>query len=1257
MNQHTTNPFDSQRAVAAAVRAKAAGLVHGFRDYEPRASIAAAGGLLTVPMLQANTVRLEAIAHLAVAGASGRKRPNKQDAARWFRQVGGVFDRLEDPSEDVFVARVHFEGRNHSILEGLAEANAYHLQHILASVEHMPDQGVYGRLKQSCRSMLALSDAICARSSLLDFELGDEYGQDALPIEDIPTIKTLAARVAFTRVELRKVGIDARALGGFCLPSNQRDVGFGGYGDSPLERRPLIDFGDEIVVALPTAMAVAMRRAVIDVCVEMGAAVPLKGGILEAISDELSLNPAIAQLDIPPTEAKADATVISSWPIEFQPGLWFHLVIVTEDLRSANETGFEHTASSAQTNEDLQKSIDDALAEAAKAPGFKMGLSLVLLCGIGRGMAVEFTGRDHWLVTGTSSYDFEVLGWRTDFDIAELIKFLLAEGTAAAMGFPSMAINGLLARMANAYGNDGHVVPHEEMPDGSLALTLLVPTNAHLQARAEHHSRFDKHAVVDRSGSVLVVRRRDRGDRSPGSVQRVYLSHSDARILRYRAVWRMDDRRWWLETASDAGRPHLYPVFEMQMVWMERLAPVLADRFPGLPEQWTWRLVTPEWPAMRSDAALPLPRVELRNGIESGCDLIAKVVTTRIGMPFFQGLRQADNLSEVVLLEALVEKVMELTDDAPAAVDEILAKVVPSPQARQLHAFAPQDFRDHVHGSVPDRPVEMSRFDDASQRLGLGWHGVDRPGGTIHGRDTCTQALNAITVHAEEMLCAHLRQLERHSLVRRLVENHESSMIDKTRWERTSSALLDMSANPGATRDELYDHILKANATSYASRVLIEAALCESPVGRGFEVADFDLSNLLAMAMMVHHLGGYSDGIRYEGMKPEIRISPAGEVQIDTSFFDAIVTPVGESFVSGQIDRHGRDYPELLVEPEPIGDGEESRGIDERFAAAWKAEVSVSLIDFRAGLEALENRLFETGQAFETMPRPELLKILAASMDDPEGFVSALETLPRDGWKSIPVGFTDQDRQPWRFRRRLAVSRRPILRIEPGKGSDVIIAPGMLRDAFRVLLHNHHYGHYDINALSSAEMKAWREHIVAEQSAKFEDRVVARLEELGWNARRGVKFTEILGKNLEKDHGDIDVLAWHPDGRVRLLECKDLHFAKTVSEIAKQLHKFRGKQDEKGRPDLLRKHLNRLVLARENEGAFRSHLKLPEVDIDAALVFANPVPMTFAAERIQHAIELLTYDELEGAFGKPQSSNRDDRGASMTESEHESSAE
>lgn len=1235
MHEIPDNVFATQQMLTGLVRSQAENLRPIFQPYDVKASVAAAGGLLTVPELQANTVRLEAISHLIVASAAGKKKPSKQDAARWFRQAGQTFAHMEDASEDVFVGRVYIDGHNYRVLEGLAEANCHHLQHMLTAVENMPDRGVYAALKQSCRAMLALSDLVCARSGLEAFCCGGEFGLDALPVSDIPTLKTLAARVTFSDDDLADAGVSRGALAVFCLPPSQRNVGFGGYGDSWLERQPLIDFQDEIVVALPSAIGTAIRRAVIETCHSVGSEFTLWSALLFAQTEELSLNPAISRLDIPPTEMKRDSYVVPSEPVEFQPGLWFHLVLLTDDFTGFNETGFSRAGPySERTQAELQQAINSAAADTTARPGFKLGFSLIVLCGFGRGQLVEFTRPAHWLAEGISNYDLDVLGWRHDFDIVELLKFLLAEGSAGEMGFPLMAINGLLARIGFAYGNNGHVVPHEAMPDGVEHAMLMVPVNSHLQLRAEHHARFDKHAIHDAAGNRVVVRRKDGGKRSPQNTQRVYISHLDARLLRYRGVWRSGSRKWWVETVSADERSYLYPIFEMQMVWMERLAPILVQQVSVLPDILTWKLVSPTSPAMRSQEISPPPLEELKGGIRASCDQDGCVVITEIGLPFFRGLSHPSNVSEVTLVEAFLEQVITLAGGAEVDLAALLREIVPSPEARQLHAFAPQDFRDHVHESVSRKIVKISSFDDAALRLGLGWHGLPRPGGTVKGRDECTRVLNAITVAAEEMFCAQLRQFERYALIRRVVENHEASIIDKSKWERTSGAILDLSANPQKSLDEVSKSIQKANATALASRIILEAALCESPIGVGFEVADFDLSNLMALAMMIHHLGGYSDAIRYEGMRPEIRISPAGEVQIDVSFFNDIMTPVGQSFISTQIDRSRRDYSELLHDPEPLTEEQLTNRTDIRFAGAWRAEMGISLRDFRTALEALENRLVEMGQAWEILPRPALLQYLAEYIDCAEQFVASLELLPRDGWKNIQLPYIDQDRQPWRFRRRLSVARRPIFRLGLSLESDVVIAPGMIRDTFRIELHNFYYGQYDLSQLTSKEMRSWREYIVAEEAAEFEERVVARLQELGWQARRDAKFSQILGRKLSEDPGDIDVLAWHPDGRVMLLECKDLQFAKTPSEIAKQLYKFRGKTDEKGRPDLLGKHLKRMKLARENANAFQSHLELSDAEIDGALIFAHHVPMIFAAERIGHAVMLLTYDELGLAFGE-----------------------
>ena len=53
------NVFAAQQMLTELVRSQAARLGTIFRPYDVKTSVAAAGGLLTVPKLQANTVRLE----------------------------------------------------------------------------------------------------------------------------------------------------------------------------------------------------------------------------------------------------------------------------------------------------------------------------------------------------------------------------------------------------------------------------------------------------------------------------------------------------------------------------------------------------------------------------------------------------------------------------------------------------------------------------------------------------------------------------------------------------------------------------------------------------------------------------------------------------------------------------------------------------------------------------------------------------------------------------------------------------------------------------------------------------------------------------------------------------------------------------------------------------------------------------------------------------------------------------------------------
>ncbi len=1189
----------------------------------------AVGGLLLLPEMQASTFRLEMLAHAVISSCNGSKTLRQRDLARWLTEAGKIVGHHEDPAEDVFAGRVSYEGQNYRILEGLSEGGCFHLQLILRIVENMPEQ--FRDLKDGCRACLILSEAMCERAGITAFEVGEEYPiHKRVTPNALPALRTLCGWVTFSDASLDAIGISRTALDGYVLPPENRDVLAKYAGDSPLFRKPFLRFGDHLVVALPSAIGPAIRSAVIDRCCSLGpqGEQNLRMQHLSLIANQLLEAPMIRGIGMTPSPLSF-APIIPSPPVEVDPGYWVQVVLTVDDLSGFEQDGLLGSSrNNARVEVELNSAIRVARKQCEASSNFKAGITVVIMCGFGRGQLMRLPDHgDGWFVKAVSAYDAEVLGWRSDFSMADLLRLAMTERDLAHKGFEMHHVNGLLAQVGQTLENRGHTIPHEALPDGMPGGMIVGAINGQLKPRVEHHQRYDRRVVPVPDGGFVEVRREGSGARSPGGISHLYVSMDDARDGRFRAVWTKGNRAWWVESrprSDNASRP-CFRGFEALRTWIERIAPVLDRTVPELPDLLLWDLRIDPQPPTPSAELVPAGADEIRASIEVKC-ASSGVVTTIVAPDFWRGLSNDSNIAEATLLEAFVLGALRLAGRDEAELPTIIANIVLSPQARQLHAFAPQDFRDHMRDAFDRRVVHISSIQDGAIRIGLGWSGVGRPGGRVYGVEACTKALNDITAAAETSLCHDLSRFSRHSLIEAAVRNHEAAAIDARRWRKTAGAMIALSHDEAAMRSEIAETLFRLNGVSLACRLLMEIGLHHCPEKSDLEVGDIDLSRLMARAMMIVHLGGYSDAIRYGAMKPELRISPAGEVQIDVTFFEGIMDPLGLDFANGQVDRERAAYAESLREPE-IADESKNQDGDAEFDAAWEEELGASLCAYRSTMDELEHLCIKQGQSWVILPRAELITCL-----ETEGATAVLENLesvPRADWKVVPQGYDDADRQPWRYRRRLSIARRPLIRLGTGHEANVLVAPGMIRESLSATVHNMYEGHYEQQRLSSRKMRRWADKASNANGPEFEEDVAHQLQTLGWSVRRGIKFGEILGRDPEEDHGDIDVLAWQNDSLIVLLECKHLQFAKTPSEIAKQLSKFRGEVDAKGRPDLLAKHLKRLVIARQNSEALANFTGLKDPTIHAGLVFSNTVPMQFAVERMSEKLWTGTIKELD----------------------------
>ncbi len=134
----------------------------------------------------------------------------------------------------------------------------------------------------------------------------------------------------------------------------------------------------------------------------------------------------------------------------------------------------------------------------------------------------------------------------------------------------------------------------------------------------------------------------------------------------------------------------------------------------------------------------------------------------------------------------------------------------------------------------------------------------------------------------------------------------------------------------------------------------------------------------------------------------------------------------------------------------------------------------------------------------------------------------------------------------------------------------------------------------------------------------------------GWRTEAEVTMHKILGERQDRNYGDVDVLAWDSNSRrVLIVECKDVHFRKTYGEVAEQLADFRGVIRENGKPDYLRKHLDRVEILRGNIDAVARFTKVADLtDVESHLVFADPVPLEFALAQMSEQVRISHFDRL-----------------------------
>ncbi|MEQ1852216.1 MAG: hypothetical protein ABMA01_11560 [Chthoniobacteraceae bacterium] len=1170
--------------------------------YDRNQVVTVAAALLTEPSLQTHTLRLEALLHLALVHCRGDSATSRAIVARWLNDYLGKADLrpAEDPPEDAFVTNVVTAEGNRRIFQGNWIGNDFWLQEILDCVGTMPKTGPYARLRRELDALLLLSETLAARCGLPRGTLGGGNPQKDIAVPDDELLSARARAVVFTGEDLRQLGISAESLAPFVLPDEKHaELAAATLGQSLLERHPTCRVRGGWLLALPSAVTNAAIRHVLRFLQQDRQLDGLKM-MLRIKQGDRTFNEALGTMKV-----KAAATELPKRPAtltccdvivdKFDDDKLALIVLLHDDLEAVLRDGM---ASCREFEPATMRALNAYLREcilkvSLNQPGFAGGLLIVVMGGIGRGFHLLLEDMmPGWELLVFSLSDFSSLGWVERISLLRLWKLIRERRRLLEGGVQIFNGNGDFNLFAH-WRQWGYRLIPPQVPFPAENLAFGVTPSAVAPLRQALRGGYDVHGIAYGERWMEVKRMAMRSFFDDSEQRPIYASSERARDGHLCGVVETAKRGWWMESQPDRSRKvsadiH-FRVWDGLLNWMGRFAFVLEEELPRLPpgsihvfleiegiETWT-ELQMPNVP----DADVQLPKV--------GGDPAKRVVWLKVPASFLQTVQRAVNDGERELLMAICVGAATIAGQRITRhrAKEIVARVMPNTEARFFHILPAGEFRIHARLEGRVQPRFICEEDQATSRLGIVrgfWPSAEPPADAKAAGEFFREAVDFIW----RRIRGRLQALDCRSTIVRSLRNIEALAVDEDQWHISAQALLAWHEDAETVKKRALHRESERSIAAIASRVLAEMTVCTCPTTGGRVCSREDFDALLAEIELLIVTAHISDAVRSGFASPRVELTASGEFLSDMTFLREVVSPyLGGHFNDGFISSAER-YAEHFERKTTPTDGPE---IPEPFAAAFRAEFGLTPLQVIEAKAALGDLAYKAKAVVMSVKESEVISCLAKECgltpDESRRFLSEFSLTRRPRWDDPkPAPFRSRDWYPWRFRRRLSLYSRPLVRVDDAADATIIFAPGLMDEGFRYVMMSAYTGDFPNDFFLSAEMRAWIGAANNERGHRFNREMAAEVEKLGWRAEASAQMSRF---GAPEGLGDVDVLAWNATLRIVLvIECKRLQMARTIGEIVEQLKRFKGEAE-----DDLGVHMRRFHWLQQNPRSLEALIGFP----------------------------------------------------------------
>lgn len=1209
--------------------------------------VCVSGGLQTRSALHANSLRLEALTHLAAAYCAGVREPKRKDLDRWLNDwLGqGEFPRLEDPPEDLFSENVVGPFGNRICFTGLWESVGTFLQDIVDVLQKAPDE--LRPIQRSVVALLTFAHVVALNAGVRRFEPGRGKAKQRIVLPREEELDDLSTHPVIRKTELAVHGISEEELAPFILDlrSYKEHSQDQSLENSDLIRRPIIDIGESLVLALPGAAGVAVQMFVVAAMKSQGEADGFARMLGLKQADRV-FNRLLPNLDIEPlgwTPASKRPRPLADFTDEaffsFDRDKVCHVVLIHGGLDNLPDDGPSRIWElNAEVESQLGTLINDRSRELLAMPDTKAGMTLAVRCGLAGGFSMSWERpRSQWRHAFISLNDLDYLSYSYDASLLTLWKLLDFREELEEKHIALFEFNGLLNLYAY-WQQSGHELAPREIAAHQGAL-IHVATNYVQTIRNDVRHRHDPHAVLRHIGqrqSWIVVHRRETHPYfTDVTHSNLYVSHERVGHGILMGIAEGVCRSWWLVCEpEDRILPPEGAVraWDALLHWMGLAVdkcdlaglptgPLNVDFQYGARDSWDR--------AEFQDVPAEEPSLEVLDG---------RTIRIVISPGFYRYVGQPDNIAERLLLRRFLQGAHALAgvDVESSWYEACLESVLEGSDARMIHSYHAKSWRD-MASDIRLPKWRKVRDEDSARALFdlMAPNGRDGPQ-VIRGKEKANAVLHEVVDRLWERIRARLQTLDQRKTVERLVENIEGAHRELRQWRISARAIRGLHGASGRVVDSAMKAERDIQTAIFCSRALIEMTICEAAPLEGALPSNADIDFLLAGVSQLTYVARCSDALHACWIPPRLIQYQNGTIEVDQSFHSKIVMPYHTQGFRDRFEGNARRYEKAI---QPVETAAATAEIDAAFSEAFQDEFGIELATYTDIVRSLGEMALESNVIALHFPAGSICSALVDRLGineaDVQAFLERFALAPRTSWPSHkPQGVEGRDWQPWRFRRRLSLVMRPLIGLKGTMPGELLVAPGMLEEAARFLLQSLEDGSFNPEHCRSIKMRRWLGKAQREESEAFEDSVAETLRKRGLETRVRVPMTS-LGAPAER--GEIDVLAWsEARRRVLIVECKDLMTAKMEAEVAEQLNRFRG---EAG--DELGAHMLRMKWLRNNRLAISQATGLAEpIQLAELLITSRPVPLQYTDHMPSGAPAVYNFAAIDEALERTRMATR-----------------